>query len=97
MEIRTFLWGLLLVGIIIYGPVFLYGCATNERVDQARQERALHNSEYKYAMIYLGYPSVYLLKFEGHDYLTRGGDSYMIHTVSCPGVHGPTINLGANR
>lgn len=88
MRIREFLWGLLLVGTIIYGPVFLYGCiADNPNRNEVRQERAEANAEYKYSMIYLGYPSVYLLKFEGHDYLTRGGNSYMIHTVSCKGVH----------
>ena len=87
MEIRTFLWGLLLVGTIIYGPVFLYGCATQERVDQARQNRELANSEYRYAAVYLGYPSIYLIKFEGHEYLTRGSNSYILHTVSCKGDH----------
>lgn len=84
---REWLWVMILV-IVATFTFLTMGCATQERVDQARQIRRLTNTEtYRYSMIYLGYPSVYLLKFEGHDYLTRGGDSYMLHTVSCRGVH----------
>ncbi len=90
MRIRAlepWVWVVLLMGTIIFGPVFLSGCATQERVDQARQNRELANSEYKYAAVYLGQPSIYLIKFEGHEYLTHGSNSPLLHTVSCKGVH----------
>ena len=83
---REWLWVVILV--IVAAFTFLtMGCASQERVNEARVQRGLANSDYRYAMVYLGYPSVYLLKFEGHDYLTRGGASHILHTVSCKGDH----------
>ncbi len=84
---REWLWAAILV-IVAGFALLLSGCATNERVARARPARAPVNNGYKYRAVYLGYPSIYLIEFEGHDYLTRGSNSYILHTVSCKGIHG---------
>ncbi len=80
----------MILAIVIVFTCITSGCITSprsQRVEKARQERAAANAEYGYRAIYLGYPSIYLVKFEGHDYLTRGSNSHLLHTVSCKGVH----------
>ena len=96
-EIRDFLLGLLLVGTIIYGPVFLYGCSSdsnsNESFETAapeekrdrKSEQAKAREKYAFDMIYFDWRGVYLVKLQGHEYL-RAGD-FIIHTASCPGEH----------
>jgi len=72
--------------------IVLLGCALEAPRDykerttyQLRQEEI--KAEYQFDMIYLGLRTVYLVKFEGHEYLTRGMNSNLIHTESCPGDH----------
>ena len=69
----------------------LLGC-TQQREYEENQVRKTKTQwiveETDFEMIYLSYPSVYLLKFRGHEYLTRGSNSRLLHAEACPGYHG---------
>ncbi len=101
MRVREFLWGLLLVGTIIYGPVFLYGCYSetqavkqdrpveNTKSDKEKQRlrsiESKENDRPNFTSWQLDY-GLYAFTYEGHLYFWEL-DGFILHVASCPGVH----------
>lgn len=65
------------------------GCTSKpaEELETRKTKQRQVAETYDFEMIYLAYPSVYLLKFRGHEYLTRGSNSKIVHAEGCPGRH----------
>ena len=81
---REWVWVVILVAVL---TIALLGCAPATAPTTYLEDQQEAIIEYGFEMVYLHWSPVYLLKFEGHEYLTRGMDSNVLHTVSCPGVH----------
>lgn len=76
--------------LIMILSIVVVGCTSNpgKELEDRRSDQQKAAEDHKFKAVYLGYPSFYLLEFEGHEYLTRGGSSPILHSESCPGRHG---------
>ena len=65
------------------------GCTSKpgKELEDRRTKLQKIAEDYEFEAIYLGYPTFYLLKFEGHEYLSRGSNSNILHSITCPGRH----------
>lgn len=59
----------------------------HEEKEARKTEAQAIIEETGYKITYLSYPTVYLIEFRGHEYLTRGSSSRLFHVESCPGYH----------
>jgi len=68
----------------------LTGCGQQREHEEAKvrkteAQKVIEATDYE--ITYLSYPAVYLIRFRGHEYLTRGSGSRLLHVESCPGYH----------
>ena len=83
MRVKTLLFLLGLSFILIA----LSSCGQKREHEEAEArkteaQKVIEETDYK--ITYLSYPTVYLIEFRGHEYLTRGSSSRFLHVESCP-------------
>jgi len=82
---REWVWVVILVAVLV---ITLFGCADpsgEPPVATYKSEQNKAREEHKFDVIYLDWRGIYLIEFEGHDYLKAG--DFFRHTVSCRGIH----------